>query len=215
MGNYRVLILGGGAGGLSVAARLSRTLPEGSIAIVEPSEKHYYQPLWTLAGAGIVPKENTEKDQKDFIPQGVEWIKASVSKIDPEKQVAYLGDGGEIHYEYLVVGTGLKLDWEKIEGLKGNLGKNSLVSIYQYDQVDHVAKVINEMQQGVALFVMPPPPIKCAGAPQKIMYLAENIFRNRGVCKNIDIKFVTAGKAMFGIPAFSQALDKIVAEKGI
>lgn len=215
MKKFKVVIIGAGSGGISVAARLNSVLPNGSIAIIDSSEKHYYQPLWTLSGAGLVPKEKTERDQADLIPKGVEWLKASVSKIDPAAQSVSLAGGEEVSYEYLIVATGLKLDWEKIEGLKENLGKNGIVSIYQYDQVDHVAKALHQMKGGTALFVMPPPPIKCAGAPQKIMYLAENIFRNRGVRQNIAIKFATAGKAMFGIPTFANALEKIVDEKDI
>ena len=111
--------------------------------------------------------------------------------------------------------TGLKLNWEKIEGLGESLGKNGICSIYQFDQVDTTARMIENFQGGAAIFVMPPTPIKCAGAPQKIMYLAENIFRNRGIRHMTQIYFATAGKAMFGIPVFSQALDKIVKQKNI
>lgn len=212
---YKVLILGGGAGGISVAARLNRELEEGAIAIVDPSEKHYYQPLWTIAGSGLISKEKTVKDQKDLIPEGVDWIKEKVISIDPVSQKVHLSHDMTMGYEYLVVATGLKLDWDKIEGLEGHLGTNGICSIYQYDQVDYVASQIQNFQGGTALFVMPPPPIKCAGAPQKIMYLADHIFRDHGVRDKSNILFATSGKAMFGVPTFSQALDRIVKEKNI
>lgn len=213
--NYKILILGAGAGGISVAAKLRRKFEDGEIAIIDPSENHYYQPLWTVAGAGLMSKHDTEKKQMDLIPNGVTWIKEKVISIDPVSQKVSLSHKMTIGYDFLVVATGLKLNWDKIEGLGNNLGKNGICSVYQFDQIDSAAKMIQEFQGGTALFVMPPPPIKCAGAPQKIMYLADNIFRDHGIRHKIQIQFATAGKAMFGVPLFSAALDEIVKEKNI
>ena len=212
---YNVLILGGGSGGISVAAKLSRQLDAGQIAIVDPTDNHYYQPLWTLAGAGLLDKSETEKAERDLIPDGVDWIKESVISIDPVTQTVNLSHHISIQYDYLVVATGLQLDWEKVEGLKEALGKNGVISVYQYDQIDYAADQIQKFQGGRAVFVMPPTPIKCAGAPQKIMYLAENVFRNHGIRHKTEVLFATAGKAMFGIPTFAAALDQIVKEKDI
>ena len=214
--SYKLLILGGGSGGISVAAKLSRDLDDGDIAIIEPSENHFYQPLWTLAGAGIVDKNETLRQEKDLIPDGVDWIKDFVVSIDPKLKRVHLKDGQSIQYEFLIVATGLKLNWDKIEGLQQtHLGQNGLCSIYHYDAVDKTAEFIHKFQGGKAVFVMPPVPIKCAGAPQKIMYLADHIFRNNGVRHKSKIQFATAGKAMFGIPTFANALAEIVKEKDI
>lgn len=213
--SYKILILGAGSGGISVAAKLQKSFKHGEIAIVDPAENHYYQPFWTLAGAGLISKFKTEKKQRDVIPNGVTWVKEKVFSIDPVSRTVSLSHDLTLGYDFLVVATGLKLNWEKIEGLGDSLGKNGICSIYQFDQVDNTARMIEKFQGGAAIFVMPPTPIKCAGAPQKIMYLAENIFRNRGVRHMTQIYFATAGKAMFGIPAFSQALDKIVKQKNI
>lgn len=212
---YKVLILGAGAGGVSVAAKLRRSLDRGSIAMVDPSAKHYYQPLWTLAGTGLMSKESTERQQQDLIPDGVDWIQESVVSIDPEAQKVHLTHNMSVDYDFLIVATGLTLNWEKIEGLQGQLGKNGICSVYQYDQVDYAAEQIQNFQGGTAIFVMPPPPIKCAGAPQKVMYIADNVFRNHGVREKTNIIFATAGKAMFGLPTFSDALHQIVQERNI
>lgn len=212
---YKVLILGGGAGGISVAAKLSRELDSGEIAVIDPADKHFYQPLWTVAGTGLMDKVETEKDERDLIPNGVDWIKEHVLSIDPIKQVVQLSHNMSIQYDYLVVATGLQLNWEKVEGLKESLGSNGVVSVYQYDQIDYAAEQIQNFQGGKAIFVMPPPPIKCAGAPQKVMYLSENIFRDHGIRHKTEVIFATAGKAMFGVPVFAAALDQIVKEKDI
>lgn len=213
--SFKVVILGAGAGGISVAAKLRRHLGDDEIAVVDPSESHFYQPLWTIVGAGLMKKEVTKKPQAQVIPAGVTWIKESVEEIDPNKNLIRLSHGHTLSYEYLVVATGLQLDWGKIKGLEGHLGKNGICSVYQYDQVDAAAGMIQNFQGGKAIFVMPPTPIKCAGAPQKIMYLADHVFRNNGIRHKTAIQFATAGKAMFGIPVFSNALDEVVKEKNI
>lgn len=211
----RVLILGAGSGGISVAARLAKALPEGSITLVDPSTKHYYQPLWTLAGAGVVAKEMSERKQEKLIPKGVVWIPEAANHIDPDNKVVELKGGQLISYDYLVVALGLRLCWEKIQGAKETLGSNGVCSIYEYDQVDETAKMLHEFKGGTAIFTMPPVPIKCAGAPQKIMYLADEIFRETGSRDQSRIFFATAGKAIFGIPVFSKALEKVIQRKGI
>lgn len=213
--NFKVLILGGGSGGIAVAAKLRSSMQKSEIAIVDPADNHYYQPYWTLAGAGLAKKEITEKPMVEFIPEGVERIKERVVSIDPVKKIVYLTNDLMLTYDFLIVATGLKLNWDKIEGLNNSLGKNGIGSIYEYNHIDTTAEMIQNFKGGTALFVMPPTPIKCAGAPQKIMYLAEHIFRNNKVREKCKIQFATAGKAMFGIPVFATALAEIAKKKNI
>lgn len=213
--NYKVLILGGGTGGISIAAKLKGRFAKGQIALIEPSESHYYQPMWTLAGMGLVNKSTTERSEKKLIPSGITWVKSAVTSIDPDLQQVQTNDGEVIGYEYLVVATGLKLNWDQIDGLKGNLGRNGICTVYEYQHIDYTASLFQNFKGGRAVFVMPPVPIKCAGAPQKVMYIADNIFRNHGVRDKSEIVFATAGKAMFGIPVFADALAKIVTARDI
>lgn len=213
--HFKVLILGGGSGGISVAARLRQKLPVGAIAILEPSKDHFYQPFWTMVGAGLMDKEESRKSEQPLIPNGVEWIQDAVSTVDAKNNLVHTRSGKELKYDILIVATGLQLDWNKIEGLDGNLGKNGIISVYDYNQAEIAGAAIQSFQGGTAIFVMPPTPIKCAGAPQKIMYLAEDIFRKNGVRQKSKILFATAGKAMFGVPAFSKALEKLVQERQI
>lgn len=215
MQHFKVLVLGCGSGGLAVTSKLLEYLSPVDVAIVDPSTYHYYQPFWTLVGGGVGTKEETRKENKDLIPEGVTWLKFAVSMVHPEKKTVTLVNDQVVTYDYLVVGTGLKLNWNKIEGLEGNLGKDGICSIYEYDQVDYVKECIRNLKSGVALFIMPPTPIKCAGAPQKIMYLADSSFRQNGVRDKIQVHFATAGKAIFGVPEFAKALDKVVKSKNI
>lgn len=212
---YRVLIVGGGTGGISVAARLSQRLPPGEVAIVEPSSNHYYQPLWTLVGAGVVPKELSVRAEADYIPRGVEWVRDRVSELQPAESRVVTESGTSIAYDYLVLAPGMKLDWDRVPGLRDALGKAGVCSIYDYEQAQTTWQTIQAFRGGTALFTMPSTPIKCAGAPQKIMYLAEETFRDQGIRDRTHVIGAFGGASIFGVAAFRPALEKVLARKQI
>ncbi len=212
--HHSVLVIGGGTAGLSVAARL-RNAGVADVAIVEPSENHYYQPLWTLVGAGVFDKSITERREADFIPAGATWIKDSAATFNPEKNEVTLASGTVVTYDQLVMAPGIQLDWHKIDGLEGNLGKNGICSNYRYDLVDSTWENIRNFKGGNAVFNFPPPPIKCAGAPQKIVYLADEAFRRQGVREKTNVIYMAAGPGIFGVPKYAAPLREIVARKGI
>jgi sulfide:quinone oxidoreductase len=212
---FSVLIVGGGAGGLSVAARLAAALPPGEVALLEPSEKHYYQPIWTLVGGGVFDKSISERDQLDYIPEGVTWIKDRVTAFEPDRKVVVTASGERLGYEQLVVALGIQLDWRKIEGLEGALGQDGVCSNYAYDLVDSTWRTLRGLTSGNAIFTFPSTPVKCAGAPQKIMYLADEHLRRRGVRDRVPVIFASAGKAIFGVERYARALRKVVARKQI
>lgn len=213
--HFKVLILGAGSGGLSVAARLSKKISPTDIAIVDPALHHYYQPLWTLSGAGIISKEKSQKPMASLIPKGVIWFHTSVSQIDPDTKTISLTDHPPLKFDYLLVALGLTLAWKKIPGALESLGRNGVCTVYEYDQVDKTSQMLENFKGGTAIFTMPPVPIKCAGAPQKIMYLADEIFRKNGIREKSKVYFATAGKAIFGIPVFAEALNQVARRKGI
>ncbi len=212
--HFKILILGAGSGGISVAARLKQSNRAEDIAVIDPAEFHYYQPLWTLVGAGIVKKEATKKPMSSVIPKGVRWIRDQVRSVSADTNTVQCASG-TFTYECLVVATGLKLDWAKIKGLDGALGKNGICSIYQYEDAEQTAKMLSSFTGGNAIFTMPPVPIKCAGAPQKIMYLAEEVFQKNGVGEKSRLTFAVAGKVIFGVPAFAAPLMKVAERKKI
>lgn len=210
-----ILIVGGGAAGVSVANTLRRQNKDIDIAIIEPSEKHYYQPGFTVVGAGAYTLKQTLKNEADLIHPSVKWIKDFAETFQPDDNRVTLRSGDSISYDYLVACPGLQLDWSKIEGLQDTLGKNGVCSNYSADTVEYTWECIQNMQSGTALFTQPPMPIKCAGAPQKIMYLATDRFIKKGIRDNIDVQFCNAGPGMFGIPFFAKALQKVVKNYGI
>ncbi len=212
--HHSILIVGGGTAGITVAALLAGRGVTG-IAILEPSDKHYYQPLWTMVGAGVVSKEVTERAEADYIPEGVTWIRDAVTAFEPEVNAVVTRDGRRVTYDQLVVAVGIQLDWHKIDGLAGALGKDGIVSNYRYDLVDETWRALSTFDGGTALFTFPSTPVKCAGAPQKIMYLADDHLRRRGVRERSRIVFASAGAKIFGVERYARTLRKVIERKQI
>lgn len=212
---HRIVIVGGGSAGITVAAELKRKDAKLDVAIVEPSGSHSYQPGWTLVGAGVFTRKQTEREEQSLIPSGVTWIKTAVSGFDPDNNLVRLSDGRALGYDYLVACPGLKIDWDAIQGLKETLGKNGVCSNYRADTAEYTWRLIQDFQGGIALFTQPGMPIKCAGAPQKIMYMMADHLRRRGKLKASTLKFCLAGEALFGVPFFVPPLQNAVDEYGI
>ena len=216
--HHTLLIVGGGAAGVAVANTYRRQDKEIDIAIIEPAEKHYYQPGFTVIGGGAYTMKETTKQEADLIHPSVKWIKEYADSFQPESNTVTLRSGEVVSYDYLVVCPGLQLDWQKIQGLTDTIGKNNVCSNYSAETVEYTWQSIQEMVakgSGIALFTQPPMSIKCAGAPQKIMYLAADRFRKKGILDKFSVEFCTAGPAIFGIPFFAKALTKVAAGYGI
>src|SRR5690606_27760997 len=128
--HIQILVIGGGTGGIMVSAQLKRKAPELQVAIVEPSDKHKYQPAWTLVGAGNYAMQKTIRKEADFIPDGVEWIQSYAAELQPDTNTVVLGDGNRITYDYLVLSPGLVMDLDALPGLKESLDKGLVCSNY-------------------------------------------------------------------------------------
>lgn len=212
---YLVVIVGGGTAGITVAAQLSKSCNPLEIAIIEPSEKHYYQPIWTLVGAGVFPREISERDTKDLIPSGVVWIKDRVVRFDPGNNNLTTETGKTVGYQYLIVAAGIQLDWGKIPGLQESIGKNGVCSNYSYQTVNSTWESMSTFKGGNAIFTQPNTPIKCGGAPQKICYLAEHSFRKSGVREKSSITFALPQGVIFSVKKYANALVEVAKRKGI
>lgn len=215
--HYTIAIVGAGSAGLSVAARLLRESKalHGSVVLLDPQTKHYYQPLWTLVGGGVVSKETTERSQQSLIPKGADWIQEAVEEFNPEVNRFVTKAGTVIHYEILVVAAGIQVDWERIKGLKECIGRDGVCSNYDYRYVDSTWKSIRQFRGGNAIFTQPNSPIKCGGAPQKIMYLADDAFRQAGIRNKTNIIFASGNASIFAVPKYAAALNRVIERKDI
>ena len=211
--HHRLVIVGGGTAGISVAARLVGNVDD--VAIIEPSEKHYYQPLWTLVGGGCANASTSERAESSVMPKKAQWIKDAVTGFDPDNNTVETAGGKTIGYDALIVCPGIQLDWDRIPGVTETLGAGGVSSNYRFDLAPRTWEFIRNTRSGTAVFTMPSGPIKCGGAPQKIAYLASDHWRKEGVLGDIDVHLVLPTPGMFGVPEYSAALDRVVADYGI
>jgi sulfide:quinone oxidoreductase len=209
-----VVIVGGGSAGTSVAARLRRAGVTG-IALIEPSDTHWYQPLWTLVGGGQAPLRATRRPEASVVPEGVDWIRQAARAIDPDLRTVTLADGRRLGYDFLVMAPGLQLDWNGVPGLAEAIGRDRVTSNYAPEYAPRTWDLIRGLRSGTAVFTHPATPLKCGGAPQKIAYLAADHSRRQKVLDGIRIVLVIPDPALFKVPAWSEVLEKVAARYGI
>lgn len=212
---HRVVIIGGGAAGIATAASMLKRRPGLDIAIVEPSETHAYQPGWTMVGGGVFDVATTLRPMASVMPRGVSWVRQAAASFQPDSNQVTLADGSTLGYEVLIVAPGIRLAWEKIAGLEETLGKNGVTSNYRPDLAPYTWELVQKTRAGRAIFTQPPMPIKCAGAPQKSMYLACDHWLRAGVLGDIEVEFRNAGAVLFGVADYVPALMEYVGKYGI
>ncbi|MGL5197098.1 MAG: NAD(P)/FAD-dependent oxidoreductase [Chroococcales cyanobacterium] len=214
--HHQILAIGGGSAGIATSSQLLAKNPALDIAIIEPSDIHYYQPGWTLTGGGVFQIEDTRKPQKEVMPKGVTWIKDKAVKFNPDGNTVITASGLEIEYDCLIVCAGIQIDWHLIKGLKQALGNEGVTSNYSPIYAPYTWETIKNFQGGNALFTFPNTPIKCGGAPQKVMYMADDTFRSKwGVRERSNVMFLTPSTKMFAVPAYSNILENVVKEREI
>jgi len=206
---HQILIVGGGNAGISVASQLLRKNKQLDIAIIEPSDKHYYQPAWTLVGAGVFNMQDTIHAEKDVIPKNVKWIRQKALSFQPEENIVTLDNQEKVSYQYMVVAPGIQLNWNEIKGLKETLGKNGVCSNYSVEHVPYTWETLKNFKGGKALFTNPNTPVKCGGAPHKIMWLSADYFKKHGVFDKTEIQYWSGGTRLFGVDKYEKTLKKV------
>ncbi|NXO21854.1 SQOR protein, partial [Cisticola juncidis] len=212
---YEVLVLGGGAGGIAMGARMKRKVGAGNVAVVEPRETHYYQPLWTLVGGGAKQLAASARPMANVMPKGVEWIKSRVTALDPDKNCVWLENDTKVSYKYLIIALGLSLHYEKIKGLPEGFNYPKIGSNYSVQTVEKTWRALQDFKEGNAIFTFPNTPVKCAGAPQKIMYLSDAYLRKTGKRSKANIMFNTSLGVIFGVKKYANALLEVVKDRNI
>ncbi|MBW4793381.1 FAD/NAD(P)-binding oxidoreductase [Pseudomonas tolaasii] len=205
-----IVVIGGGSAGIGLLASLLKRDPHLNIILIEPSEFHCYQPAWTLVGGGAYDVKKTRRPLADVLPHGVTWVQAAVTELLPDEHTLVLDSGQRVSWTNLIVCPGLRLAWEKIEGLQDTLGQNGVTSNYSYQHAAYTWQLVQQLKGGKAIFTQPAMPIKCAGAPQKALYLSCDHWLKQGVLNHINVEFNLAGAALFGVPTFVPPLMKYI-----
>jgi sulfide:quinone oxidoreductase len=211
----KIIIVGGGNAGLSVAAQLLKKDRSLQISIIDPSSKHYYQPAWTLVGAGIFDINKTVRNEADYIPKGTTWIKDAVVSFLPDENKVVCSSGKSYEYDAMIVCPGIQLDWGKIKGFKETLGKNEVSCNYSFDLAPYTWELIKNFKGGTAIFTNPVSPVKCGGAPHKIMYLACDYWRKQGILDKCNVHYLSGASVIFGIKEYADTLSEVVKKDNI
>jgi NADPH-dependent 2,4-dienoyl-CoA reductase/sulfur reductase-like enzyme len=218
--HHRIVIVGGGTAGLTIAAQIQNLghSQARDVAILDPASTHHYQPGWTLVGTGLKPLSDTSRPLTDLIPSKVAHYPLSAASFDPANNSIETKEGTRVTYDYLVVAPGLETNFKGVEGLEDALARgegSGVSSIYSEKTVEGVWRNIQKFKEGRAIFTQPAGVIKCAGAPQKVLWMALSQWKNDGVRDRIDATFATGGPAMFAVPKYSQALEKLRQERNV
>lgn len=211
----KIIIVGGGNAGLSVASQLLKKDRDLQISIIDPSEKHYYQPAWTLVGAGIFDISKTVRNESDYIPKGTTWIKDAVETFLPNENKVVCKSGKTYGYDAMVVCPGIQLNWTKIKGFKETLDKNNVSSNYSFDMAPYTWEMIKNFKGGTAVFTNPVGPVKCGGAPHKIMYLACDYWKKKGILDKCNVHYLSGAGVIFDIKEYAETLTKLIKQVNI
>jgi len=214
----RIVIVGAGAAGVSIANRLARETKGASITIIDRRELHTYQPGLTLVATGIWKPTKVVDSNAHYIPKSVSWIKETVTEFAPETNQVVTDTGQRVAYDYLMVATGLHLDFDAIEGMHaGLIGEHGIACVY--DTPVNATRSWNAISRftdegGVGIFTRPPGAIKCAGAPLKIAMLTEHQLREKGNRERAQLSYTAPATGLFSQPDINTFLKEHLPERG-
>ena len=214
----KVVVIGGGAAGISVAARLMRNLAYPDVTIIDPSTLHFYQPGFTLIGGGVYGEHDVYRQQEDCIPDGAKWIKDSVVALDPDKRIIKTSGGQSVSYDFLVLTPGLQIDWNGVEGISlKTLGEGDAYCIYDHQGAVKTWRGIQKFVKngGRGVYTDTYTKHKCGGAPKKICLLTEHLSRKQNARDKLKLDFFTASKELYDVPFFTKRLLEIYDERDV
>jgi sulfide:quinone oxidoreductase len=213
----KLLVLGAGTAGTMVVNRLCRLLDcdEWQMTIVDPHETHYYQPGFLFLPFGMYGKADVMKPKRDFLPAGVEVIKAEADIIEPDQNRVKLVDGRILQYDFLVIATGAQTRPEETPGLLEHEWHKSIYDFYTIEGAMALAKHLRNWQGGRMVVNVVENPIKCPVAPLEFLMLADWFFHEQGIRDRVDLIYATPLSGAFTKPIAAKHLGDILERKNI
>lgn len=209
MKHFQILIIGGGNAGISTASQLLRKDSSLQIAIADPAQKHYYQPAWTLVGGGVFDVQDTVRPQASVMPKNATWLRSRALAFAPDQNQVTLEEG-VVSYDYLIVSPGIQINWNGIPGLAETINKNNVCSNYSFETAPYTYECLRNFKGGNAVFHNPTTPVKCGGAPHKVMYLSADYWRKHGILDKTRVQYWSGGTRIFGVEKYEKTLLKVV-----
>ncbi|MCC5806809.1 MAG: NAD(P)/FAD-dependent oxidoreductase [Opitutales bacterium] len=212
----RFVVAGGSIGGLTVAARLLRGVPGANVTIIEPRTVHHYQPGYTLVGAGVYKPEDVLFDQESLHQPGMRWIRDAVAAFEPERNRVVTRGGQAVEYDYLVVALGVEMDRNSVAGFEAALETPYAANIYDLESAVKYRELAKSFAGGDAVFTYPSGYVKCGGAPQKISWLSEDLWRRHGKRGKVEVHFHTPQPSLFPVvPVIDKIVMPMMEERGL
>ena len=212
--HHDVVIIGGGNAGISLAGRLRR-YGVRDVAVVEPSDRHLYQPFFSHIAGGTAPAAMAVRPQSEVIPRGVSWLHDAAVGIELESNEVVLASGAHVSYGHVVVCPGIQRDWHAVPGLAEAMDSPHGASNYDFELAAKAWPLLSGLRRGTAVFTMPSGPITCGGAAQKPMYLACDYWRKQGVLDDIRVVMVVPTATVYGMALVDEELNRKIAEYSI
>jgi sulfide:quinone oxidoreductase len=212
----RLVILGAGTAGTTVANKLRRRLAidEWRITVIDRDRDHLYQP-----GLLFVPFERVPtpllRPRRGLLRNGIQLLIGEISAVDPDRKTVRLADGGVVSYDYLVIATGTSPRPDQTPGMLGPEWHRSIHDFYTYDGAFAVRDALQTFTGGRLVVHVVDQPIKCPVAPLEFTFLAEAYFRRRGMRDQVEIVYVTPLDGAFTKPIASRYLGRLLDERKI
>lgn len=214
----KIAVVGGGAAGISVAARLRKRLPHALVTVIDPTERHFYQPGFTFIGAGVWRPDDVWMRQADLMPKGVAWKKTAVLAVEADQKRVVLANGEKLAYDFLVLCPGIQENWSLIEGIsRETLGTGNVHSIYDFEGAAKTWAALEKFARtgGRGVFTDTWTKLKCGGAPKKICLLGEQLARRFGTRTAAKFDYFTASNHLWNVPLYTPRLQAIYDEREI
>jgi len=215
----KIIIIGAGAAGLSAASRLAMGLSGAQITMLDKRREHHYQPGYTLVAAGLKNADYVLSSTRTWVHPGVNWVEESAAEIDPIGKTVTTDAGQRLPYDFLIVATGLSLDYGAIEGMDvSRIGQNGLGSVYAGpSEALATWRAMSDFADkgGQGVFLRPATEMKCAGAPLKYAFLTDDFLRRRGNRGRAELTYNAHNRALFGVPIVSERVRMLYDERGI
>ncbi len=215
----KIVIIGGGAAGITIAAHLAKRLRQPDITIIEPDAVHRYQPGFTLIAAGLSSAKKIERPTASLIPSGVTWLQDRVTEVDPERNRVVTATGGAIAYDFLVVAPGCVVNYGLVEGItRETLGAGNAHCIYDLEGARKCREAIQALasrQGGNLVFADTYTKSKCGGVPKKVTLLTEDFLRRQGVRDGFRFTYFNNEKVLMKPKVFGDRLAAIYVDRKI